>query len=77
MSGAWTGRFRELRRVGKYSEAFEMAAERFHDETGIMAPGKDLPAAMADSENSDFQVRMNRWETWLAEQGLRSGGGDS
>lgn len=43
-------------------ERFERLAERFHRETGLMAPGKDMPAAMGPVDHDE---RMSSWVDWL------------
>lgn len=44
------------------NERFEALAERFYRETGIMAPGKDVPAASGD--DMPYDERRKRWSEW-------------
>ena len=48
-------------------EQFERMAEQFYRDTGVVAPGKDIPAVMDLSESSDD----NRREAWAAWMDLR------
>jgi hypothetical protein len=47
-------------------ERFERDAEAFHRETGMLAPGKDQPAAMNGSPTDE--ERMDAWTAWLRER---------
>ena len=47
------------------TERFERLAALFYAETGMMAPGKDVPAAAG--EGPTFNERMARWDAWLEE----------
>ena len=49
------------------SQRFEMLAERFWQETGVMAPGKDVPAALAFSQ-PPFDARCAAYEDWLEKE---------
>lgn len=42
-------------------ERYERLAAAFHDETGMMAPGKDDPTG-----HHDYDVRVHEWHLWLA-----------
>lgn len=44
-------------------ERFEIDAAAFYKETGMMAPGKDLPAAMGAGD--DRRARHKAWGEWL------------
>lgn len=44
------------------NEQFELLAERFHRETGLLAPGKDRPAASGALQADDVLSRF--WEYW-------------
>lgn len=51
---------------GSYERAndlYEIKAYEFYKETGIMAPGKDQPAAMGNSP--DYEERVDAWLDWL------------
>jgi hypothetical protein len=43
--------------------AIERLFEQFHCETGLLAPGKDVPAAMAAAQPDEAQ-RQRMYETW-------------
>lgn len=45
------------------NERYERLTEEFYRETGMMAPGKDVPAAMG---SSDDRTRFNAWYEWLS-----------
>lgn len=47
-------------------ERFEALASAFHRETGLLAPGKDAPAAAGGFP--DEAERMTRWRAWCAER---------
>lgn len=40
---------------------YEFIAEAFRIDTGMMAPGKDVPAALS---SDDFHQRMSAWTKW-------------
>jgi hypothetical protein len=44
--------------VGRY----EANAEAFYNDTRVMAPGKDMPAAMSDYDSYDLRVKL--WMMW-------------
>lgn len=46
---------------------YDRLAEAFRRETGLMAPGKDVPAAMNISDE-DEEERRRRWPEWLRER---------
>lgn len=46
------------------NERFEYMAELFYKETGYVAPGKDLPAALNNGGYTDVE-RDNAWGEWL------------
>ena len=46
------------------SERFERLAEKFHRDTGLLAPGKDAPPGLY-TEKQD-ENRRQAWEFWLA-----------
>jgi len=41
---------------------FESMAKQFRKDTGMMAPGKDQPAAMG---GPDYRTRADAWNEWL------------
>lgn len=43
------------------NDRFEARAEQFYKDTGMMAPGKDVPAAMG---GPDVDERMEAWRAW-------------
>lgn len=45
------------------NESFERKAAQFRYETGMLAPGKDQPAAMNNSPT--YEERMEAWKKWL------------
>lgn len=45
-------------------ERYEELAAAFHRETGMLAPGKDQPAAMNGSPS--LEERAERWRAWCA-----------
>lgn len=46
---------------------FDRLAEAFRRDTGMMAPGKDCPAAMGGMD--DDEGRMRAWAEWLKTNG--------
>jgi hypothetical protein len=48
-----------------YNEEYERLAEQFYQDTGIMAPGKDMPAAMGKTISQE--ERWAAWEKWIKE----------
>ena len=42
---------------------YETLAAMFLDETGIIAPGKDVPVAMSDQPSQE--ERQSAWLAWL------------
>lgn len=46
-------------------EEFENTAEQFYIETGLLAPGKDVPALRAGDLRYDHDMRRKRWDEWL------------
>jgi hypothetical protein len=44
------------------TERYDRLAEEFYRETGMMAPGKDVAAAMAEDNNRE---RFTAWIAWL------------
>ena len=47
------------------SESYDRVASLFHKETGYMAPGKDVAAAMNPSKE-DMDERQPAWDKWCA-----------
>lgn len=47
---------------------YEALAAEFFRETGIMAPGKDVPASMGMMEPRE---RFEQWWDWLEKRGIR------
>jgi hypothetical protein len=45
---------------------YDEQAERFHRETGVMAPGKDAPAGYSIGAHDD---RRERWHAWCEQRG--------
>ena len=43
------------------NDRFEVMAEKFYKETGIVAPGKDCPAEFSDHS---YDQRVNAWRKW-------------
>ena len=48
------------------NDYFEGLAVQFHQETGYVAPGKDIPAAMGADLSSNYELRTNAWEKWIS-----------
>lgn len=48
------------------SEAYDELAEAFYKETGIMAPGKDVSAAMGS--HYPYEERLERWRAWISDR---------
>ena len=46
----------------KASDRFEVMAEKFYRETGMMAPGKDFPAELS---GPDCGERVDAWKIWI------------
>lgn len=44
---------------------YEKLAEAFYRDTGYMAPGKDVPAAMGNSPTANLGLRQKKWTEWL------------
>jgi hypothetical protein len=44
------------------NDEYEKLADQFYRETGMMAPGKDQPAAMG---GPDYEKRWNAWKNWI------------
>lgn len=51
---------------GSAFERYEARAAAFYRATGMMAPGKDQPAAMG---GPSYEAREAAWLDWLAETG--------
>lgn len=51
--------------TGGASERYDELAERFYRATGMMAPGKSVPAEFAT--NWTHEQRSKRWDEWCAE----------
>ena len=49
----WTGE--------THNERFERTAARFRTETGLVAPGKDIPSAAGTTEETEPLYRMEAW----------------
>lgn len=47
-------------------EQYEANAEAFYRETRIMAPGKDIPAAMGGYDEHELRAKL--WRVWLEKQ---------
>lgn len=45
-------------------EAYEAVAAEFYAETGICAPGKDIPAAVGGGAKTDPMYRQGAWDVW-------------
>lgn len=46
-----------------YNEEYERLAEAFYQDTGLMAPGKDMPAAMGNTVSQE--ERWEKWREWI------------
>lgn len=44
-------------------QRFDNRAEEFYRETRMMAPGKDMPAAMGGTD--DYDERRRAWQAWI------------
>lgn len=64
-SAAW-----ELKEAAKadVSEAFELAAEMFYRDTGMLAIGKDQPAAWGNYPT--YEQRSAAWRQWRQDMGV-------
>ena len=47
-------------------ERYEKMAAQFKKETGLLAPGKDAPAAVAGCPEYDIDHRRKEWDKWIA-----------
>lgn len=47
-------------------EQYETNAEAFYHETRIMAPGKDISAAMGGYDEDELRAKL--WRVWLEKQ---------
>lgn len=45
-------------------QAFEKVALEFYEDTGIIAPGKNVPAAMDNCPQTDIMYRQGAWDCW-------------
>ena len=45
----------------KANERFEYMAELFYKDTGMMAPGKDSPAAFGATNREEREAAWHRW----------------
>lgn len=48
------------------TEKYDRMADQFYRETGMMAPGKDVPAGL--SGKYDFETRSAKWDEWIQKQ---------
>lgn len=55
---------------------FEWMAERFHQETGMMAPGKDLPLPLAAETSEEYAKRSAAWNKFLSDNRAALPGGE-
>lgn len=49
-------------------ERFERLATEFYQETGMLAPGKDSPAAIGGDDEDDRR-RAEAWVVWISKRG--------
>ena len=49
------------------NERYEYMAELFYKETGMMAPGKDNPAAFGGADELSEREIFEAWDKWTAE----------
>jgi len=55
------------------NERYEKLAKQFNRDTGLLAPGKDAPAAVAADPKYKYEYRQEEWDKWLANRrNLRS-----
>jgi len=45
---------------------YEKLAAQFKKETGLLAPGKDAPAAVAGCPEYAHEYRLQEWDKWIA-----------
>ena len=57
------GAMSEEQRTETPNDRFERLAAEFYEDTGKMAPGKDVPAAFGVD---DYDLRSRLWNAWLA-----------
>ena len=50
------------------SERYEKLASEFYRDTGLIAPGKDVPASVAADPNYKYEYRWQEWVKWLRER---------
>jgi len=43
----------------------EFLAKKFHNETGLTAPFKDVGAAIAADPESNYELRKAEWNKWI------------
>jgi len=47
------------------NERYERLAKQFKRDTGLLAPGKDAPAAVGADPEYDTTYRQQEWDKWL------------
>ena len=47
------------------TERYEKLAKEFYRETGLMAPGKDAPASVAEDPEYQHEYRKQEWDKWM------------
>ena len=52
------------------NDAYEELAAQFSKDTGLMAPGKDVPAAVGADPIYNYEYRVQEWKKWLEKRSL-------
>ena len=47
------------------NERYELLATQFKQATGLLAPGKDAPAAVGNDPEYNYDYRRQEWDKWL------------
>lgn len=59
-------KYLEIRSLDGVSAAYDYIAQEFRHDTGLMAPGKDVPYAMG---GGDWQASMEAFHLWRKKNG--------
>lgn len=56
--------FTEDNKTMNANESFELLAAKFNKDTGIVAPGKDIAAAVGSDPKTNPTYRQGAWDVW-------------
>lgn len=54
--------------MNNFTGAFDNLARQFYNETGVVAPGKDIPPEMGSV--SEYELRVKLWDMWRKQNEL-------